>query len=107
MVRNKAKQHLHQMNVIWTENILLVFFYFVIIGQGVGPEILSAEDKEAIKEHRKKVQGIREVLKRDHMKVLFRDLFPFPVIDCNSFRTERDITFNFFFIAGGIFRQDK
>ena len=37
--------------------------------KGIEDEILSPEDKETIKEHVKKVGGIREVLKRDHMKV--------------------------------------
>ncbi|CAL8148072.1 unnamed protein product [Orchesella dallaii] len=39
--------------------------------KNIQAEILSLEDKDTIKEHVKKVGGIREVLKRDHMKVVF------------------------------------
>ncbi|ODM94964.1 Transmembrane GTPase Marf [Orchesella cincta] len=39
--------------------------------KNIQTEILSLEDKDTIKEHVKKVGGIREVLKRDHMKVVF------------------------------------
>lgn len=44
--------------------------------KAIESEILSDENKEVIRDHVRKVCGIREVLKRDHMKVQHLSFIP-------------------------------